>query len=412
MASFSTRVSRRIDYVLIVILAFFAGIYNIRKYMPLLGVAFMENVIVLLFSLFVILNISLIYIQACMRDNREYFMRRYWIPLLVVVLFKFLLWFVEDPRYFLTNHSSFALGIVLNLTLVWIFATRIGSLVRLKQCVLALGVGCSTAPIIGLFSFPFLIGSRPQWVRGHYISGGFWNPSVVGFVSSAWLLVASITVEPSKHHKRFSITMSLLMCVGGLAGLSRATLLVALVSVAWYLFRSKNIKTIAAVGLISALFLALMFGLFGTVVENLVSRVNIAEIGNEARVKIWISYLSNLNRFFLVGAPIDGHKVFSNHYQDPHSILLNWWSIFGIFGLLGFIWLMWGLTKSSRKVAIYLNHKQGLGIATWIVSYLSLALINQTGFSDPSFYAAMGLILAWGNIANSKQRTNCVSYGV
>ena len=86
-----------------------------------------------------------------------------------------------------------------------------------------------------------------------------------------------------------------------IAGLSRATLLVALVSVAWYLFRSKNIKTIAAVGLISALFLALMFGLFGTVVENLVSRVNIAEIGNEARVKIWISYLSNLNRFFLLG---------------------------------------------------------------------------------------------------------------
>ena len=391
----SYKISRDIDAALIILLAFFAGAYNSRQYMPLLRIPAFENIFVIFLLLLILLNLWWISAEILLRKRTKYENRRYWLPILIVIVSKNLLFLLQDYSMFREFHLGSFSRFMMDISLMAIFSLRISNWKKLEYSVMFFGIGCAIAPLIGFLFFPHMIASRSQWVGGNFFNGGFWNSSVIGFIASAWLLIALGNIKQRKH---LSIILALLMCLGGLAGLSRAILLSTIVSTSWYVMKNRNIKTSLLAFFTVMIFLVVAFSLFGDLTSSLLARLNIAGIGNEARLIIWKGYINKIEEFFLWGAPIQGHRIYSPTGHDPHSVLLNWLSQYGILGLVSFLWLIWGLLKSAKIASMNINESSGNALLTWIIAYLSLAIINETGFVEPSFYAAMGIILAWGNI--------------
>jgi len=65
------------------------------------------------------------------------------------------------------------------------------------------------------------------------------------------------------------------------------------------------------------------------------------------------------------------------------------------FAAIAFIWLIWGIWKSASDI-YNLSIEQGAAVFAWLFAYLSLAMINETGYKELPFYAAMGILFAWG----------------
>lgn len=404
------------------LLLFFAGLIYSRQHLVMLNIPFIDKIIIVIFGVLFLINIIVVIINHFHSMRSFYEMNRYWIPLLAIILIKYFILFSQllyslvinreyyDGQIFriimdypIYSHIKNVIKFIINFAMIFILTERINNFSKLNLSINAFGFGCVSAPIIGLLFFSDLIGKRIINVNGVYFSGSFWNASVIAFISSAWLLIGNLHNKKNKLMKLINIFMAIIMFIGGIAGLSRAIVVSGFISILIYLICLKDIKKLFKIVVIVIIVILIVQFQFGFILENFKTRLERkGKIWNDGRIDIWKDYIEDIQSFFILGEPIEGNKIFSKTGQGPHSVLLNWWSQFGIFAAIAFIWLMWGILKSASNIYNNLSIEQGAAVYAWLFAYLSLAMINETGYRELPFYTAIGIIFAWGNLATNK----------
>lgn len=405
--------------VSLTLLLFFAGLVNSRRHIAMINIPLIDKIIFILFGVLFIINVFTITINYFHSRGEFFRINKYWLPLIIIILLKYIILFSQAFYSFITNkqtttvqiinflveyrifsHIKYLIKLMINLIIISILAIRIDNFSKLNSSIAAFGLGSAIAPIVGLIFFPDLIGRRISDVNGVYFAGSFWNMSVIAFVSSAWLLIGNAHSKENRLKKYIYLFLVMTMFFGGIAGLSRGIVVSGFVSTLVYIICLRDIKKLFKIVAILVVLILIIQLQFGVVFEKLKHRLDrLANIKNEARINIWKDYIEDIKSFFILGASIEGHKVFSKTGHGPHSVLLNWWSQFGIFAVIGFIWLIWGIWKSASFIYKNLSVEQGAAVYAWLFAYLSLSMINETGFNELPFYTAMGIIFAWGNLA-------------
>lgn len=267
------------------------------------------------------------------------------------------------------------------------------------------GIGFFITAFLPLLLHPELIGTRFEVYNGVAYSGGFWNYPLVSFVSVAWILMASTYMDCSKpRHTIIAFIIFLIGWFASFAGLSRIFLVITIVSVLAFVFSSNGYKFFVRFIAIFFIGLVLLQLIDSEIISRLFLRLNpllTGEVSEEARISIWRGFLQNMEKYVLVGSTTDYRTLGGiGWYGGTHSAFLNWFVQYGMLGLIGYLYLLWGLLKSiiSFKSS---NSSIFSFLMAWFVGYLALVSVNETGFYEPSFYIAFGLILIWPNINNS-----------
>jgi O-antigen ligase len=281
---------------------------------------------------------------------------------------------------------------------LFIIVIGINDKIHFKRALWAFGLGALFSGVIPLLLYPELIGSRAGQVNQINYRGGFWNFALVSYLSVAWILLAMIQKKDTTgREKLFSYSTFIITWIAGFSGLSRSLLLATFTSIIAYLISSKslkkNIKMLIAIFVIYTIIVKYM----PNVVQLFESRIStdIEDISNEARNLIWKSYLENLSRYFLTGALGDYHIYGPRTVlAGPHSVFLNWLVQYGILGFVGFLYLLKGILKEINFLR-RISPKEASFLFAWVISYLTFASINQTGFIETSIFSAFAFILTW-----------------
>lgn len=390
--------------ILLFITVFLAGLMNSIDYFNFIGLGSLFTLIKMSYYLLISMLFLLLLINNLLIRNTILLPNfTQWFLLLFAVFLKFFLLFLQNPYWIMPRGEFFpdVVDFILNFSLLILLASVASSHKGIKVTIWGLGLGAAFSALIPFLMFPEMIGSRPIKVQGYEFSGGFWNSAVISYISIGWLLFALSTLEKSKLIRFFLISLFLIIAFGGIAGLSRATLLSVIVSACIYLLFAKKIKQYLKVILISVIITTLVINLFPEVLINFSERldggINIEE---EPRTDIWLDYFEDLPEYMFFGALDGNYKKYSVREMGPHSVILNWLVQYGILGLVGFLILIIGLIKSINSVREFHPRETYASLYAWLGSYLSVAIINETGFKQLTVFAAFGIILAWGNYVN------------
>lgn len=386
----------------VVLLMFFIGALNASRYFEYMGLDIINKGILFAFYSILVLMFMIIVISYLYRKEiYAYSAFHYWGVLFISIGIKFFILFIQFPSSFLPEGENFSIFITLsrNFLLILIIVTSIRNMYYIRASVWALGLGASLAAIIPLLFFPEMIGSRVSSIDGYSFYGAFWNSSVVSYMSVGWLLVALTAYETSKLKRNILFGLFILMVIGGLAGLSRAIFVSLIISIIVYLIASNSFRRYLKVIIVSVGLLLFLFNFFQDEIDNFTQRFDGGiDIEDEARTTIWKDYIKGLPDYILLGELEGNYKKYSVTGHGPHSVLLNWLTHFGILGLLGFGILLLGVVKSIKVIIKFQSKYVGAGLYAWLVAYLSIAMINETGFSQLTVFGGIGIILAWGNV--------------
>ncbi|MEC5272002.1 O-antigen ligase family protein [Caldifermentibacillus hisashii] len=396
--------SSKVIYVLL----FIAGLLVSKDYFFYMG---LQDIYFFLFKVFYILLIILMVfnIFGFLIEKKRYINNPYLWFLLFVLILKLLILFIQNPVDFTLNDSKFSNAILFlgNIIFMLLIVKNLKEFSSVKTSILSLSLGLSLSVLLPLLFYPHMIGSRIVIMDDYEFNGGFWNPSVIAYLSVGWLLIVIAGEKSSKLKKYIYLFLFYLFAFGGLAGLSRAFLLSFILSGLTYLIVSNQLKKYIKVILIAIFsFLAILF-LFPNIIENFENRLDGGiNLNEEARMTIWKDYIEDIDKYFLFGDLEGNYTRYSETGQAPHSIILNWIANFGIFGLFGYLLLLFGIILSIRRIKKAQLNKVAAGLYAWLVSYISISFINETGFKQLTIYAAIGIIIGWGNRLKENKKVN------
>lgn len=391
----------------LIIMLFIIGVLNGKPYFDFMGYSFFPQSLMLVIYFTTIILLLLTVMNIMFKRKNYILSSKYWVVLAFALLLKYFLLFVQFPASFLPGHENFypMLTNLINVFVVFILVENIKTMRDLKLSIWALGIGAFLSALIPILLFPEYIGLRSSEINGFKISGGFWNQSVISYMSVGWLLLFISIYEKNKLYKVIAFFIFVILIISGMFGLSRALLLSVILSTFVYLIVSNNlrkyIKSIVVITIIAGIGLFL----FNDVIDSFTDRVDGGvQIEEEARVDIWKDYIKNIPDYFLFGEIEGNYKKYSTSVKKfgPHSVILNWLVQFGTLGLFGFLFLMYGILKSVKNIYYFQSKEFGSVVIAWFVAYMSIAVINETGFDQLSVFAAIGIILAWGNIAKKQ----------
>lgn len=279
----------------------------------------------------------------------------------------------------------------------------------LQKCIVTSMLMFVLPIVLIIFMHPEYIGLRESLISDIVFGGGIWNIGVCGFGSLAWLGISQL-YSVNKKQKTLIITSILLFCFAGISGLSRTFVFMLIFSISFYILFSKRditwIKLTSFIFVLIGVFIVFETGILTALAERFLSAD--ANVTQNVRWHIWKTYLSYIEEYFWFGAP--NGSVY-NYYTDvnwkgfnflPHSSVLNFLIRFGVFSLIAYLLLVKNaFTKSTIKNS---NHVS-ICLKTWVVSYVVLSFVNQTGYAGIEFYLGFGLLFAAINIENhDKQR--------
>jgi len=389
------------NHISLFFLLFFAGLLNSKDYFQYLDFDIIILVISFLFHIFLFyLFLSTILSFLMKKNNFRFYSFPYWMILLAAIFIKWFLLFIQSPGWVLPGGIYFyeIRVITINIILLITVAIRIKKIQDIKAVIWGLGLGTSLTFLIPLILFPEMIGSRAINVNNYSFTGGFWNSSVISFISIGWLLVALSTIEKSKTKKYILLAIFILTILGGLAGLSRSILLSIIISVIVYLIAAKQfLKYIKAISWTAILAVTIIL-IFPQLVDNFEQRfTDGVSIEEEPRVDIWLDYIEDLPKYILFGDIKGEYKRYSETGHGPHTVLLNWLTRYGILALMGFFAIIFGIIKAIKRIQKDVSLHASASAFAWLASYLAVAVINETGFLQLTVYGAMGVLLGWGN---------------
>lgn len=314
----------------------------------------------------------------------------YILPLLVFVSFHsiiFTIFFSETWDDFLPRN------LITALLAFYIVTEGITTKDQLKKQIWYLAFAALGGVIVPLVLYPNMIGIRATFSLNSIFWGGFWNPILISFVSTGWIFIGFITKETKFITKFFFSSLFLITWFVSFAGLSRTSLIILPLSLLVYSFSMGKFKNIFN-SLISLSIIGLfIYIFFNTVFTNFLDLLSVKELANESRFFIWDEYLSFIDEYWLFGTT-KYYRLYSSSGAGPHSIFLNWFVQYGIIGLLFYLFLLSGIIKSIKKFKSSNRHLYS-SLLSWLVTYLILVSINQTGFVTVSLYITMALIIKW-----------------
>lgn len=395
---------------LLVVLVFLAGMMNSRQYLEFLGLSQLYNFLELgYYCLLAVLSILTVINILYKKVNVPTSAFSSWILLFIAVISKLLFLFIQFPRLFLFGQKYFTETILYfsSFLLIFLLLLHIKSLKNIKSTIIALGLGASFSTIIPIIFFPEMIASRISVVSDTNFYGSFWNASVIAFMTVGWLLIAHSNIEVVRWKRIILNGIFILFTFGSLAGLSRASFIAFVTSIIIYMMLSNNITKYLKLVFYFCVIASSMYILFPEIIESLLFRFEGGiSIEEETRSQIWKEYLRNIKDYLWIGEMQGDYRKYSTGGYAPHSVLLNWLTQFGIMGLIGFVVLLFNVFNNIRIIQVKQSKRVAAALYAWLGAYLSIALINETGFDQLTLFAAIGIILAWGKEA---KKTNLVN---
>lgn len=396
------------SYMVLIIL-FLIGFLNGKPYFDFMGFSILPQFLMLFVFIITILYSLIIFLDILFKRKSHIFSSNYWIILFLALFIKYFLLFVQFPGSFMPGGDNLypMISMFINIFVIFILVESIKNMEALRLSIWSLGLGALLSTVIPILLFPEYIGLRINEIDGFNISGGFWNQSVISYMSIGWLLIFLSAYENNRLYKILSFLTFLIIITGGLFGLSRALLLSIIISTFTYLTVSNKLRKYVRSIVVIIIVIGIASFLFSDVIEGLSNRIDGGvQIEEEVRVDIWRDYIKNIPNYFLFGEIEGNYKKYSSSPKEfgPHSVFLNWFVQFGILGLIGFMYLIYGVYRSYKNILRLQNREYAAIVLAWLVAYLSIAGINETGFSQLSIYTGFGLILAWGNIAKNDKK--------
>lgn len=381
---------------------FIAGVLNSQQYLIFMGLERLYSALLLLFYILLailLMSTTINFLHLKKRKiNFKYIL--YFGLLFVAVTLKFILLFYQFPSLFLPGERLFSELITYfsYLLIIVVIINNIKSFKHVKLTVWFLGIGLALSTLIPLIFFPEMIGTRISEINGYNFVGAFWNASVISYFSIGWLLFALSTTEYLKVKKFFLLGMFLLIIFGTLAGLSRASFISLILSLFTYLIITNKFKSYIKIILSTVIIILFIIKVFPEAFDSFEQRLDGGfNIEDESRVVIWDDYLEDISDYFLVGEIQGDYRKYSITGHGPHSVYLNWFSQFGILGVLGFLLLIYGMISSLIMIKNRIPKQVFGALFSWIVAYLSIASINETGYMHLSLFCAFGIFFAWTN---------------
>lgn len=394
---------------MLITLMFIVGFLNSRQYLEFMGLGVVYNLLLMVFYALLLLMILYLFINFLYQKKRfNLYSFSYYEILLLAVLIKFLILFIQFPLLFLPGESLFSEFITVtgNLLLIAVIVKANMNKNSIKQVIWAFGLGLSFSTIIPLLFFPEMIGSRISHINGFTFNGSFWNASVIAYISIGWLLVYLASIESSRLKRNILLLLFIIFVLGSLAGLSRASLLSFLISLFVYLIASNQFRKYIRVTVFLVIIFFVIINFFPEAFGNFSQRLDGGiDIEEEGRIKIWKDYIEDIPSYFLIGELEGDYKRYSVTGHGPHSVFLNWFTQYGILGFIGFIVLLIGVLISIFKVNKNMPRKAA-PLYAWLVAYLSVATINETGFMQLGIFGGIGLILAIGKNIDDRAYEN------
>jgi hypothetical protein len=261
--------------------------------------------------------------------------------------------------------------------------------------------------VLIILMHPEYVGLRESLFSDIVFGGGIWNIGVCGFGSLAWLGISQIS-NISKKQKILIIFSIALFCFAGISGLSRTLIFMMIFSIFFYiLFSKKDITWLKLICFIFA-FIGVFIILENNIATAIIERLSRADTSATQNVRwhIWKTYLSYVREYFWFGAP--SGSVY-NYYIDvnwkghdflPHSSVLNFLIRFGVFSLVGYLLLI----KNAFIKSTIKNRHISICLKAWVISYIALSFVNQTGYAGIEFYLGFGLLFATINIENQENQ--------
>jgi len=395
----------------IVLLLFVVGAMNSIDYFNYMGLSIFSRLLTYAFYLLIVITTTLLLITLTL-DNKRLSLNffPYWFIIIIAIFLKMMILFIQFPTkmFFGGSNVSFTITFLSIATLIIIITNGLYDLKFIKMSIWSLGIGLIISSVIPLLFYPEMIGRREGIVNGYEFSGGFWNSGVIGFLSVGWLLIALSINEKSKIKRIILYGMFFLFALTGLAGLSRALILSIVFSILIYLVIANKLKQYLKFIVLGIIVSVVFIYIFNDIIENLMFRfeggINIQE---ETRVNIWSAYLANIADFFWFGEITGDYKKYTRWVFGPHSAPLNWFVQFGVLGLLGFLALLLGVVKSIRYISKEHVTLIKAALYAWLVAYVSISFINETGYKDLSLFSSIAIIYAWGmNGLRTQQKGN------
>lgn len=289
-----------------------------------------------------------------------------------------------------------------NMFTVLVIAVFTSKLETVKKCLLY-GMSIIFIPAaLMVVLHPEFLGVRQSTVEGSDVvfGGGLWNIGVMGIGGLGWLGFMLLNYM-NKRQRVFVILAICLFAFLGIAGLSRTLILMLILSCCTYFLIAKKDGRLLTDVLLIFFAVVLFLLVENDIVESIISRFNDSTSGtSNIRWSLWKAYLSHFGEYWLCGAP---YGNIYNYYHDvnlhghnylPHSAVINFLARFGLLCAISYLVLIKNSFISIRKNEL-LSKNQIACMRAAFVAYISLAFINQTGFTEPIFYVMFGLWLAF-----------------
>ena len=301
-----------------------------------------------------------------------------------------------------------------NMSVVMILSLFAKKEETVRKCIISSMLMLFLPSVLMVLMHPEFLGMRQSSVEGSDVvfGGGLWNIGVMGIGSISWLGL-SLLNNMTKSQKVFVTASVATFAFLGIAGLSRTLILMLVLSVCFYfLIAKKDAKLLSKILLLALVVLAFVF-IESDIVTSIVSRFNDSTSGSHnIRLSLWKAYLSHFKEYWLIGAP---YGSVYNYYYDvnlvgehflPHSSVINFLVRFGLLCAISYLVLIKNAFFSIKKSSGLPINKIAC-IRAGFIAYVSLAFINQTGYSEPIFYIMFGLLIAYSQIIKGEEeKTN------
>lgn len=288
-----------------------------------------------------------------------------------------------------------------NMAVLLFLAIYIRDKTDIIKCIQAVLLVLAIPTVAMIALHPSYLGTRQSTFGDDTVfGGGLWNIGVIGFGSMTWLSMA-LSEGMSKRQRYFAYFSSVLFVFVGLAGISRTLILMLAFSmIVYFLLFRKDMHWLGKV-LLLVIGVLLFCALETDIILKFVLRFNDSTSGTQnIRLQLWQAYLSHFKEYWLIGAPIG--SVY-NYYRDvslfgehflPHSSVINFFVRYGIFAVSSYLVIIKRAFIPCGLLGTVLTRER-ICMLAGCTAYITLAFINQTGYSEPVFYIMFGLALSY-----------------
>lgn len=353
-----------------------------------------------------------LYVYALLRYRGNY---RLWpfLAIIIIVLLKSIQYAILEGEWsaFLVDYIAYpnlkAVGIYAREMLNWFRVFGVVAMVYmavedkkdLNRMLATIAIAFVIPMTAATIKRPDMIGVRMITVGGVAFAGSFWNLAVRIFICVFWLWFCQLKDADKRDKIIFGIAIALVI-FGGTVGISRTFIMGFAVSFAVYiLFCIIYKQKLSMPVIIAAIVFIIVLPFMDFLVQSYQQRFEVIAEGTIAnpRFVIWELYLSKINEYWLFGTQKGAWVRYAMELPRlwaPHCTPLSWLIYYGLPGLFVFCALLFGIGKSAVVLAKTGEKKIVPFIFAWLAAYISVAFINETGFTTLETYIGFAMVLA------------------